>query len=209
MKRLVIVVVVLLSVAVVGFVLTRSGDDASNDPAVDSAPGADPVIPGTVPDLPSPKEAAANAVALTGDVVAAGLISRRELIESFTTPGFGGQLADLTSEQITSMQLALAGSGRGDAEMSVAEFPLRTRTIASDDTAATVEVWSMMVIAVADEPVARQAWRTVTLELALVDGRWLVNGWASAEGPTPAGSAEGVIAPGHEVAERLQWSEVE
>ena len=208
MRRLVIIVSVLLGVAAVGFVLTRSGDHASSDPAAASAPDADPDVLQTVPDPPSPEEAGANAVALTGDVLAAGLISRRELIESFTTPSFGGELADLTSEQITSMQLGLAGTGRGDAELSVAEFPLRTRTIASDDSTATVEVWSMMVIAAPDEPVARQAWRTVTINLLLVDGRWLVDGWASTEGPTPAGSPEGAIAPGHEVAERLQWSEV-
>ena len=106
------------------------------------------------------------------------------------------------------MQLALTGSGRTDPALSVAEFPLRARTITLDGVTATVAVWSVLVIASADEPVARQAWRTVTLNLALVDGRWLVDGWASVEGPTPAGSPEGSIAPGSEVVDRLSWSEV-
>lgn len=208
MKRLSIVVAVLVLVAAVGFVMRRSGGDASSDPAVGSAPAAEPGVEASILVPPSPEQAAASAVALTGDVVSAGLISRRELIESFTTPGFGSELANLTSEQLTSMQLTLTGSGRGDTALSVAEFPLRARTVALDTGSATVEVWSMLVIASVDEPVARQAWRTVTIDLALIEGRWLVDGWTSIDGPTPAGSPEGAIAPGREVAERLQWSEV-
>jgi zona occludens toxin (predicted ATPase) len=205
---MVVVVAALLSVVVVGTVLSRSGGDGSSDAEAASAPAAEASPETTAVTAPSPEPAAAAAVALTGEVVTAGLISRRELIESFTTPGFGGELADLTSEQVTSMQLALTGSGRTATDLSVAEFPLRVRTVVVNDATATVEVWSLLVIASAGEPIARQAWRTVTLDLALVAGRWLVDGWASVEGPTPAGSPDGSIATGSEVDDRLSWSEV-
>lgn len=208
MKRAAIVVVALASIAVVGIVLARSGGGLSDASAAGSVSVVEPNVATSVAVLPSPETAAASAVALTGDVVSAGLISRRELIESFTTPSFGSELADITSGQLTSMRLALTGSGRSDTVLSVAEFPLRSRTIANQGNRATVEVWSVLVVAATGEPVARQAWRTVTLDLDFVDGRWLVDGWSSVDGPTPAGSPDGAIAPGAEVADRLQWSEV-
>jgi hypothetical protein len=36
----------------------------------------------------------------------------------------------------------------------------------------------------------RQAWRTVTVDMVDVEGRWLVDTWASTPGPTPALPAE-------------------
>ena len=53
-----------------------------------------------------------------------------------------------------------------------------------------------------------QAWRTVTLEMVLVDGRWLVDGWESVEGPSPAGAPNGAVAAGVEVVSVLGWEEV-
>jgi len=72
----------------------------------------------------------------------------------------------------------------------------------------TVEVWSVMVVSSPDEAVARQAWRTVTLEMVLVDGRWLVDGWESVEGPSPVGAPNGAVASGVEVVSVLGWEEV-
>ena len=60
------------------------------------------------------RRAAIRAVAMTGEVVRAGFISRRELIESFTTPGFGPTLAASTSEAVTAMLLEL---GERDADV--------------------------------------------------------------------------------------------
>jgi hypothetical protein len=209
-KRVAVVISVLLVVSLVGAVMTRAGGDDSNATVVDSVPAGDPHAELPVSSTaPSPEHAAAGAVAMTGDVVTAGLISRRELIESFTTADFGPELADLTSEQVTAMQLSMTETGRSSAGLSVAEFPLRLRAVTRDANSAVVEVWSVLVIASADEPVARQSWRTVTVDLELVDGRWLVDGWQSVEGPSPAAAPEGAVASGQDVADRLQWLEVE
>ena len=43
-------------------------------------------------------------------------------------------------------------------------------------------------------------WRTVTLDLELVDGRWLVDGWESEPGPTPMASPDVAVAPADDVA---------
>ncbi|HWL43022.1 MAG TPA: hypothetical protein VNQ73_08765 [Ilumatobacter sp.] len=211
MRRVVVSVAVLAAMVLVGVVLARSdggstaaspvGSAAVGAPIPSAAFGGERVGPGAV-------EAAVAAVALTGEVVSAGLISRRELIESFTTPGFGGKLADLTSEQVTAMGLAMAESGRDGAALSVGEFPLRARVVDKTADAVTVQVWSVLVVSSPDEPVGRQAWRTVTLEMVPVDGRWLVDGWESAEGPAPAGTPHGAVASGADVVSVLGWEEV-
>jgi hypothetical protein len=210
-KRVAVVVAVLLVVSLVGVVLARSsrGDtDDSNDPVGDSVSAGVVTAAPSPPMVPAPEVAAAAAVAMTGDVVTAGLISRRELIVSFTTPGFGTELADVTSEQVTDMRLSMAQAGRSATELSVVEFPLRTHTLARDGESATVDVWSVLVIASPDDAVARQTWRTVTVDLVLVDERWLVDGWKSTDGPSPASTPEGAFGSGRDVADRLEWAEV-
>lgn len=213
MRRVVVSVAVLVVVLLVGVLLARSGGGSTAASPVGSA-GADAPAPSaaageapTGPGATGAVEAAVAAVGMTGEVVSAGLISRRELIESFTTPAFGGELADLTSEQVTAMRLSMTESGRDSADLSVAEFPLRARVV-DDVGPVTVAVWSVMVVSSPDETVARQAWRTVTLEMLLVDGRWLVDGWESVEGPSPAGAPNGAVASGVEVVSVLGWEEV-
>lgn len=207
MKRVAVTVSMLGAVALVGVVLIRGGDDGPATRAVGLAPVGDAVVAPLPAQTPSPEEAAAAAVAMTGDVVTAGLISRRELIESFTTPEFGSEFADVTSEQVTEMELSMTETGRSPAGLLVEEFPLLARTASREGTTATVEVWSVIVVTSADEPVARQAWRTVTLDLELFERRWLVDGWESVEGPAPAAAAEGAIASGADIAGVLAWDE--
>ena len=208
MKRVAIIVSTLLVLVVAGIMMSRSGRAGSRTQAGDSVRAVD--APATSPVLaaPSPELAAAAAVAMTGEVVTAGLISRRELIESFATPVFSSELADLTSEQVTAMRLAMTGTGRDSSGLSVVEFPLRARTSSRSVSAATVQVWSVWVVSSSGEPVARQAWRTVTVHLALIDHRWLVDGWESAEGPSPALTPQAPVASSNEIVAVLDWRPV-
>ena len=127
-------------------------------------------------DVEPARRAAIRAVAMTGEVVRAGFISRRELIESFTTPGFGPTLAASTSEAVTAMLLEL---GERDADVSDAG-----RAGAADHghrrgdirPGAQVRVWSVLVVAAPGVGPGRQVWRTVTLDMverrrALAGGR--------------------------------------
>ena len=60
------------------------------------------------------------------------------------------------------------------------ELPLTARVVASDEATAQVEVWSVVVIGIPTaDSVPRQAWRTVTVDLAWVEGDWLVSGWSA------------------------------
>ena len=63
----------------------------------------------------------------------------------------------------------------------------------------------MMAVALAGSGPGRQAWRTVALDLVLVDDHWLVDGWSSRLGPTPAFAPEVPIASGSDVADVIDW----
>jgi hypothetical protein len=152
--------------------------------------------------------AAIKVVGRTGEVVAAGFISRRELIETFTTRSFGPTFADETGRAIDAMLIEL-----GSREVDLADLVVREQPIAS--TAATtadgveVRVWSVLIIAAPGTGPGRQAWRTVTLDMVQHDGVWLVDGWASSPGPTPSPPAEGIVDSAETVAVPLSWDPTE
>ncbi|HUF99817.1 MAG TPA: hypothetical protein VMM60_16945 [Ilumatobacter sp.] len=196
-------------VLVGGLIVARTGggDVPTSDGhsvAVDAEQA--PVQLPPAPSVAEPEHVAAAAVAMTGEVARAGFISRRELIESFTTPGFGPVLADDTSEQMTALLLEFSERDADPAELQVTEQPLRTRVVTEDAAAATVDVWSVLVVAPPGASTARVMWRTVTVELLLIDGLWLVDGWTSTPGPTPMVGPESPISPAIDVAEVLAWS---
>lgn len=63
----------------------------------------------------------------------------------------------------------------------------------------------MLVIAAPGAGPGRQVWHTVTVELARVDGRWLVDGGVSHSGPTPALPVEVALDEAATLSERLAW----
>src|SRR3954469_4712218 len=106
MRRIAVLAVALVVVATVGVLLTRGRGDGASPPKPTTsssvvAEGAESAAAERGRDVEPARRAAIQAVAMTGDVVRAGFISRRELIESFTTPDFGPTLAASTSEALT------------------------------------------------------------------------------------------------------------
>ena len=153
------------------------------------------------------QRAAVRVVGRTGEVVAAGFISRRELIETFTTRSFGPTFADETGRAIDAMLIEL-----GSREVDIADLVVREQPITSIASAAAdgvqVRVWSVLIIAAPGTGPGRQAWRTVTLDMVQHDGVWLVDGWASSPGPTPSPPAEGIVDSAETVAVPLSWDPV-
>ncbi len=205
------VLVVVLAVGVLVSITAGDSRDSASD-APDSLDG--PVAPhpvlaeSTTPtaefDLDGARRAGIAAVSATGQVAHAGFISRRELIESFTTSKFGPVLADETSAQLRDLAGELGSRDTDAAAMSVFEQPVSAIASVSD-RGAVVEVYSVLVVAVPRLGPARQVWRTVRLEMVDVEGRWVVDGWSSEPGPTPALAAEAVIDDAELVAGRLAW----
>ncbi|MDO8392453.1 MAG: hypothetical protein Q7V57_18420 [Actinomycetota bacterium] len=144
------------------------------------------------------------AVSLTDEVARAGFISRRELIESFTTPAYGPKLADETSSAVNAMLLELGQRQTDPSALYVVEQPITARAEANGN-GVRVEVWSVLVVAVPGTGPGRQVWRTVTLDMVKVGGRWLVGRWVSTPGPTPSPSAEGAFDDARAFVEPIGW----
>ena len=103
-----------------------------------------------------------------------------------------------------SMLLELGERNADASKMAVLEQPL-TAAAERTPTGARVMVWSVLVVAVPGVGPGRQVWRTVTLAMVDVDGRWLVDNWASTAGPTPSPAAEAAFDDATVVADALGW----
>ena len=218
-RRLVVAGVGLAAIFVVGVLVSRLSAKPQSQPdqAVAAAPrstepsatddGGQIASPPAVFAVGEAQAAAVDVVGRTGEVVAAGFISRRELIETFTTPEFGPTLADETGRAIDAMLIELGGHDVDVSDMLVSERPL-TATSAVVDGGVRVQVWSVLIIAAPGTGPGRQVWRTVTLAMDERDGVWLVDGWQSTPGPTPAPAPESQVDSAELVADRLAWDSV-
>lgn len=154
------------------------------------------------------EEAALEIVRSIDEVARAGFISRRELVESFTTATFGPEFASETGQQVDTLLMELGARGVDDAALVIHEQPITVTSVDSAD-GVQVETWSVMIVAVTDLGPARQVWRTITLDMVDVDGVWLLDGWESEIGPTPAPPAEGLIDTAESVTDVLAWRRVD
>lgn len=140
-------------------------------------------------DADGARAAAISAVALTGDIVRAGFITRADMIAALATPAFAPELAQDTTAQVEDLVAEIGSDEVVPSELTWLESPLTatvtTPAAADNPDRAEVEVWSVLVVA-APDGIARQGWRTVTLNLSWVDGDWRIDGWSSRPGPTPA-----------------------
>ena len=215
MRRAVIGVIVVAALAVAGVAMTRMGRDhtqarpdravpVSLSPVTAGTPDASGAAVLSVPSDESARRAAVAAVAMTPAVFAAGFISRRDLIAGMATPRYAPQLADATSRQVNDLLVELGRRTPDLSGLSVVEEPV-TASAQVTGPRGTARVWSVLVIVVPGAGPGRQLWRTTTVELELVDGRWLVDGWSSTPGPSPAPAAEGSFEDARELAPVMAW----
>ena len=207
MRRLGIAVAALLILLAAGLVLAavRSGEPGRPDreTSVKAGTGIDPA-PSIEVDVAGARQAAIDAVALTDEVVEAGFISRRDLINGFATGALAPRLADETGVQVNALLVELGDRKADVTALRLIEQPLSARATEDGDVV-RVDVWSLLVIAAPGTGPARQAWRTVTLDMVLVDGRWLVSEWQSLPGPTPAPAVEASFDDASTIGEVLGW----
>lgn len=208
-RRPVIAIGVLLVLLLGGLVASIVRNDNATEPSAVASSTESPASEETTQaPAPSPESAAVAAVAMTAEVARAGFISRRELIESFTTKSFGRVLADDTSEQMAALSLEFSERQADPVDLQVTEQPLRVRISSSTMRTASVDVWSVLVVALPTAATARVLWRTVKIDLVLVDDRWLVDGWKSLPGPTPMVDVESPISSATDVRHVLEWTPV-
>lgn len=210
MRRIVVVLVVLAVLGVGGVVVAWTAGPTQGEGPSRSERAAVPTssAPDVGSDMVAARQAAAAAVASTAEVMRAGMFTRGDLIDRIATPAFAGELASATTAQVNEFIVTLGAAGRDPSELAVMEVPVSAIAAEVEAGRVLVEVWSVLVVSLPGTAVARQAWRTTTLDMVLADGRWLVDGWRSEPGPSPALPPTGVVAEQGEVATRLGWQQV-
>lgn len=154
-------------------------------------------------------ESALDAVRFSGEVARAGFISRRDLIGRIATDRFAPVLSAESASELAGVERELSEVGVVVADLVWEEIPLRvSSTVASPDRV-HVEVWSVLIFGVPGFGAPRQAWRTSWLEMARVEERWLVDGWTSTEGPTPALAPSALVSELGSVEQVLAWDHVD
>jgi len=180
LRRIGITVAALGILLGVGLVLAmiRSGEPGRPDrgASVNTAQASD-LAPLVAINVAGARQAAINALALTDEVVEAGFISRLDdLIDGFATGELTPRLADETGAEVNALLVELGDRDADVKALRLIEQPLSAQTTEVGDVV-RVDVWSLLVIAAPGTGPARQAWRTVSLDMVLVDGRWLVSEW--------------------------------
>ena len=152
------------------------------------------------------RAAAVAYVGLSGKVVLAGFVTRRDLITAMATPEFAAELEAETTEQLAAMSDDLTEAGVSLTEGVWTEIPLTAHVTSADAGAAEVEVWSVTIVGLPEvDAVPRQSWRTVTVGLEWVEGDWRVSGWDATSGPTPALGPAPSIDTVEDLAEVTGW----
>lgn len=154
---------------------------------------------------PDPVAAAVRYVATTDGLMGHSSIGRREILRSLVTPG-------ALVEQVEGIESAAA---RLAEELGVAaerltwvEAPISATTVTRGEAAASVDVWVVSVLGSPDTGPPQQAWRTVHVDLVLLDGEWLVSGASADAGPTPMASDLALPAGWDEFSEVAGWTAV-
>lgn len=154
------------------------------------------------------RAAAGSALSATGEIATAGFITRDDLIGSIASSGFAGQLADESARQLDELAIELGEVGVVPSQLVWAELPLRAQVLTFSQDAATVEVWSVLVVGVPGHGAPRQVWRTVTVGLIWEREDWRVDSWHSEAGPTPALAATSTVSSVDEISAALAWPAV-
>jgi len=193
----VLVVGAVVIALVVGAVLVHSGEPGtgSDETSTVAARGVDAAVerndapdrsatPGTPTDAaPDLVDAAISHVTASQEWL---YLSDDELdaaIRSVTTPASADRLAAEAVEEVALARERLAGSS-GRVWWLVR--PLAWQVVDERDDSARVSVWVVAVLSAVDVAAPQVEFATVTVDLELVDGVWLVDAVLEQPGPTPA-----------------------
>lgn len=130
-----------------------------------------------------PLQAALTYVASTDALMAHSSIGRAEILGSLLTPAAAREQSAALEDAVERMALTLDVPIE---RLVWVEAPLTATVRERDETSASVAVWTVSVFGSPDSGSPQQVWRTVQVELELVDGRWLVSAATADAGPTPA-----------------------
>lgn len=163
---------------------TESGETSTfvatsdREPAVLGSGDSNPVDAG-------PLQAALTYVASIDALMAHSSIGRAEILGSLLTPAAAREQSAALEDAVEQMALTLDVPVE---RLVWVEAPLTATVREHEEMSASVAVWTVSVFGSPDAGSPQQVWRTVHVELDLVDGRWLVSAATADAGPTPAGN---------------------
>lgn len=136
-------------------------------------------------DQAGARAAAISAVHLTGSIARAGFITRSDMIGEIAADRFAPRLAKTSARQLDELMVQVGSAELTPSELIWDELPLTAKVTRSATDLPRVRVWSVLVVGAPGIGVPRQAWRTVTVDVAWERGDWRVAGWSAEPGPTP------------------------
>lgn len=200
--RAFVVLVVVLVAGCGGSAAPSAATVPTGSPSTNHANGTAPVGAASVAD---PVAAAVTYVASTDALMAHSSIGRREILRQLVTP-------DALADQVAGIESAAAGLaeqlGLPVERLTWVEAPLTATLVDVDGGSAVVDVWAVSVLGSPDVGPPQQAWRTVHVDLVLVDEDWLVAGADADAGPTPRSNDLALPASWDEFAEVAGWPPV-
>ncbi len=169
----------------VALVLAVAGcADSNREPAGDGQEAAAaPVATTARQSATDPVDAAVRFVASTDALMSRSPVGRREILRQLVAPDHLAAYIDALDRAAAELAEKL--------DMPIerlvwVEAPLTAAVSASAATTATVDVWTVSVLGSSELGSPQQVWRTVHIDLELVDGDWLVTDATADAGPTPA-----------------------
>ena len=170
--------------------LTACSSASGRSPSIDSPDGGTETVDSPLTSSPKlaaitadPIAAAVTYVASTDELMAHSPIGRREIFRKLLTPSALTGQVPAFEEAAT----ALAATLDVPVERLVwVEAPLTATLVAATDVKASVDVWTVSILGAPDAGSPQQVWRTVHVDLELLDGRWLIARATADSGPTPA-----------------------
>jgi hypothetical protein len=174
-----------------------------------TAPTSTPtVVARPQPDNAGAEHAATAAVRMTGKIATTGFISRADLIGTISSARFAPSLAARSAAQLADMTAEVGGAGVSPTDLVWEELPLTSHVASANETAATIEVWSVLIVGVPGHGAPRQVWRTVRIGLVWERGAWRIDKWDAVSGPTPALATTAPISDVTSIRNVLVWPSV-
>jgi hypothetical protein len=132
---------------------------------------------------PDPVVAAIAYVASTDDLMGHSPVGRREIFRKLVAPAEvdtqAASFEQAASELATTLDVPVE-------RLMWVEVPITAKVAESNGDSASVDVWTVSVLAAPSTGSPQQVWRTVHIDLELSSGRWLVTAANADQGPTPA-----------------------
>jgi hypothetical protein len=181
-----------------------SSPPGATDPAPAGPDGDSSGVPtGYVDTEAGARAAAVGWVSSLGTLVRLGPIATADALRAVSS----ARVADATIDRFRTERDQFTDQFHADPSQAIwIESPLTVTVSDYGSDAATVRVWSQLVVGVGSGSTVQVLWRTHTVRLVWEDDDWKVDDVTRVEGPTPQTTAENMPSSGAEFEAVSKWT---